>query len=247
MPDPIFDHPRLAAVYDALEGDRSDLDPYSAMVDEFQASSVLDIGCGTGTFATLLAGKGVRVVGVDPSGASLNMARRKHHADKVTWVHGTAPDVLPLQVDVAFMTANVAQAFLTDEAWIETLHAAHSALRPGGRLVFESRDPARRAWEGWTRERTREIVRTPHHGEVESWNQVTRVDGALVTFDSPTIFHNDGVRIESTSTLRFRSREELKASLERAGFTVEDVRDAPDRPGRELVLVALRNDTQPAP
>lgn len=46
------------------------------------------------------------------------------------------------------MTANVAQVSLTDAAWSEVLSAARSALRPGARLVFETRDPDRRAWEG---------------------------------------------------------------------------------------------------
>lgn len=149
--------------------------------------------------------------------------------------------MLPLHVDLAFMTANVAQVFLTDEDWSEILTAAHSALRPGGRLIFESRDPTRRAWEGWTRGQTQEVVDTPHEGGVESWVHVTHVDGPLVTFEAPTIFRNDGARIESTSTLRFRSRDELTASLEHAGFSVEKVRDAPDRPGRELVFVARKN------
>lgn len=240
MPDHIFDNTRLAAVYDYIEGDRSDLDPYAAMTEEFRSSRVLDIGCGTGTFSTLLAARGVEVTGVDPASASLNIARQKPHADKVTWVHGIAPDVLPLQVDLAFMTANVAQVFLTDEDWCNTLRAAHSALRPGGRLIFESRDPARRAWEGWTRDRTREVVSTPHDGDVESWVEITHVDGDLVTFESPTIFRNDGARVESTSTLRFRSRAELTTSLEDVGFAVEDVRDAPDRSGRELVFVVRK-------
>lgn len=241
MPDHIFDNIRLAAVYDYIEGDRSDLDSYAAMIEEFRASRVLDIGCGTGTFATRLAARGVEVTGVDPAGASLNIARQKPHADKVTWVHGTAPDVLPLHVDLVFMTANVAQVFLTDEDWRDTLRAAHGALRPGGRLIFESRDPARRAWEGWTRNLTHEVITTPHDGDVESWVQITRVEGDLVTFESPTIFRNDGARVESTSTLRFRSRAELTASLEDAGFTVEDGRDAQDRPGRKLVFVARKS------
>ena len=241
MPDQIFDNTRLAAVYDYIEGDRSDLDPYAAMIDEFRASRVLDIGCGTGSFSTMLAARGVKVIGVDPADACLNIARQKLHSDKVTWVHGIAPDVLPLHVELAFMTANVAQVFLTDEDWCNTLCAAHSALRSGGRLIFESRDPARRAWESWTRDRTHEVVSTPDDGDVESWVQVTRVKGDLVTFESPTIFRNDGARVESTSTLRFRSRAELITSLENVGFAVEDQRDAPDRPGRELVFVARKS------
>ena len=45
------------------------------------------------------------------------------------------------------MTANVAQVVLADDQWWATLAALEGALRPGGRLVFETRDPAARAWE----------------------------------------------------------------------------------------------------
>lgn len=65
-------------------------------------------------------------------------------------------------------------------------------------------------------------------------------DGELVTFESPNIFEVDGTVITSRSTLRFRSREAVEASLRAAGFEVDEVRDAPDRPGRELVFIARR-------
>lgn len=240
VPDPIFENARLARVYDPLDPDRSDLDVYIAIAAELGARSALDIGCGTGTFALMLAGRGLHIVGVDPAAASLDVARSKPGADRVRWVHGTAPDVLPLQVDAAFMTANVAQVFLTDEDWSATLRAAYAALRPGGHLVFETRDPRQRAWEGWTKERTHQIVDIPGEGLVEDWVEVTKIDGDLVTVESPTIFRRDGVRIESTSTLRFRSREQVTQSLVDAGFVVAEVRDAPDRPGRELVFIARR-------
>ena len=54
VPDAIFDDPRLAQVYDPLDPDRSDLDVYVDLVSELGARSVLDVGCGTGTFACLL-------------------------------------------------------------------------------------------------------------------------------------------------------------------------------------------------
>jgi SAM-dependent methyltransferase len=53
VPDPIFDDPRLARIYDPGDPDRSDLLAYDAVVDELGARSVLDVGCGTGTFAVL--------------------------------------------------------------------------------------------------------------------------------------------------------------------------------------------------
>ena len=124
-----YSDPRCAAVADVFEGtERNDLDVYVAMVEEFQASAVADVSRGTRTFAAMLAGRGVDVVGIDPSALALDVARAKPHADEVTWVQGVAADLPPLQMDMAFMTANVAQAILGDEEWVETLMAIRRSL-----------------------------------------------------------------------------------------------------------------------
>ncbi|WP_163186227.1 class I SAM-dependent methyltransferase [Cellulosimicrobium sp. SL-1] len=239
MPDALFDDPRLAALYDPLDPDRSDLDAYVAIVDELGARRVLDVGCGTGTFACLLAQRGVEVVGLDPAGASLDIARTKPGAERVRWLHGDATTLPPLQVDLATMTANVAQVFLTDDAWAATLRGVHDALVPGGWLVLETRVPARRAWEGWVREATVTRVEVPDVGPVESWTDLTDVSLPFVSFHDTTVLP-DGTTLHSDSTLRFRERGEVETSLVACGFEVVDVRDAPDRPGREWVFVARR-------
>jgi SAM-dependent methyltransferase len=240
MPDAIFDDPRLAAVYDPLDPDRSDLDVYVGIAGELGARSVLDVGCGTGTFACMLAARGVHVTAVDPARASLDVARAKPGAETADWLLGDATTLPPLSVDAAFMTANVAQVFLTDDDWTATLRGVRDALGPRGMLVFETRDPARRAWEQWTPEQTRIEVEVPGVGLVESWEEVTAVEWPLVTFRSMTVFHRDDVAVESMSTLRFRDRAEIEASLAREGFDLAEVRDAPDRPGREFVFLSRR-------
>jgi len=44
--------------------------------------------------------------------------------------------------------------------------------------------------------------------------------------------------LTSDSTLRFRERDEVAESLAALGYRLEEVRDAPDRPGLEFVFVA---------
>ncbi|HEX2765577.1 MAG TPA: class I SAM-dependent methyltransferase [Candidatus Limnocylindria bacterium] len=241
VPGQEFDEPRLAAIYDALDADRSDLLAYLAIAEELGARSVLDLGSGTGVFALMLAERGIEAIGVEPAKAMLDVARAKPGADRVRWIHGDASAIPPDgAVDLVTMTANVAQVFLTNDDWLATLRAVHAALRPGGNLVFETRDPERRAWEEWTEERTRSTTDVPGVGPVTDWVQVTDVSGDLVTFASPNVFP-DGTVITARSTLRFRSRAEVEASLGAAHFTVLEVRDAPDRPGRELVFLAARD------
>jgi SAM-dependent methyltransferase len=240
VPDAIFEDPRLAQVYDPLDPDRSDLDVYVDLVGELGAGSVLDVGCGTGTFACMLARRGVRVTAVDPAQASLDVARGKPGADAVDWLLGDATTLPGLSVDAAFMTANVAQVFLTDDEWTATLQGIRAALRADGVLVFETRDPARRAWEQWTPELTRTKVDVPGIGMVEAWEEVTTVDGPFVTFRSMTAFRRNDLLIESISTLRFRDRLEIEDSLVREGYELTEIRDAPDRPGREFVFLSRR-------
>jgi ubiquinone/menaquinone biosynthesis C-methylase UbiE len=240
MADALFSEPRLAELYDPLEPDRRDLDAYTAMAGEFGAVTVLDVGCGTGNLACLLARAGLEVIAVDPAAASLAVARRKPGAERVRWLHGDATALPPLQADLATMTGNVAQVFVTDQEWAATLRAVRDRLRPGGRFVFESRDPAKKAWLEWNRDQTHRRAVVPGAGPVETWTDLTQVQGSLVSFRTTFVFESDGAVLTSDSTLRFRGRGELASSLAAAGLTVDEVRDAADRPGREFVFIARR-------
>lgn len=239
MPDAAhYTNPRLAAVYDALDGPRDDLELYLGIVDKLGARSVVDVGCGTGSLAVLLAANGIEVIGVDPAAASLDVARGKPYADRVRWLLGDATTLPPLQVDAATMTGNAAQVLLTDEALLATLHGVHSALGDAGHFVFETRDPVREAWREWDREHTYQRLDIPDVGIVETWNDVSDVSLPLVSFRTAYVFASDGAVLTSYSTLRFRHAGEIVEALDAAGFSVREVRGAPDRPGRELVFLA---------
>jgi 2-polyprenyl-3-methyl-5-hydroxy-6-metoxy-1,4-benzoquinol methylase len=141
-PDATFSDPRQAVLYDVFNNDRSDLEAYVTIADEVKAHRVVDVGCGTGSLAVRLAELGFSVTGVDPAGASLDVARAKPNAELVTWVHGDATSLVGLEAaaDLAVMTGNVAQVFVSDEDWYATtLRAIRTCLRPGGWVRL--RDP----------------------------------------------------------------------------------------------------------
>ncbi len=240
-PDAIFAEPILAEIYDLLDSpDRPDLAPYLAIADEFNARAVIDLGCGTGSPACRLAALGQEVVGIDPAAASLDVAQRKAYADRVRWITGTAAQLKGLHGDLITLTGNVAQVFVADEEWMAALRACRAALRPGGRLVFEVRDPAKEAWKGWNREQSYQTIEAPGIGTIETWVELVHVQLPLVSFRHLFVFRKDGRVMTSESTLRFRTRSEIAETVSRAQLTVESVRDAPDRPALEFVFVAHR-------
>jgi SAM-dependent methyltransferase len=240
VPDAIFAHPRLAPVYDAFDGDRDDLTAYLSIAGKLGAERVLDVGCGTGCLAILLAESGRTVMGVDPAGASLEVAKAKDAIATIAWVHGDAVAMPPFDADLAVMTGNVAQVFLTDEDWARALKGIHAALRPRGYLVFETRRPEWRAWEEWAAGTGQLVIDIPGIGPVQQCSEVTGVSLPFVSLRSTYTFLADGAVITSNSTLRFRSRDEVESSLAAHGYRVLDVRQAPDRAGREFVFVAER-------
>ncbi len=242
-PDAHYADPRLVALYDRFEGDRSDLETYLGIAAELGVSSVIDVGCGTGSLCCLLAQRGLRVTGVDPAGASLDVARVKPGAEGVRLECGGAAELPGLGLpaaELATMTGNAAQAIVGDAEWQAALAGIRAVLAPGGVFAFETRDPSVQAWREWTPERTRQRCVLPEGGAVESWVEVIDVAPPLVSFRGTFAFEPSGEILHSDSTLRFRERDEVCASLTQAGFSVLDVRDAPDRPGREFVFLARR-------
>jgi 2-polyprenyl-3-methyl-5-hydroxy-6-metoxy-1,4-benzoquinol methylase len=83
MPDSLLADPALAVLYDVVDDNRRDLDVYEAILDELGAAVILELGCGTGTFACRLATTGKRVIALDPAEGSLDIARTKPGAEGV--------------------------------------------------------------------------------------------------------------------------------------------------------------------
>jgi SAM-dependent methyltransferase len=214
--------PRLVALYDIETSRGADTDFYLGLAEELDARRIIDLGCGTGLLTSELAAPGRQVVGVDPSPAMLALARKKPAAGPVQWVEGDASALGTPEADLLIMTGNVAQVFLDDAHWLATLAAIQAALRPGGYLTFESRNPDDRAWQGWNRTSTYAQFDSPN-GPMESWLELVSVGNGRVILEGHNVFLTTGEVVIVKSELRFRSLEELTHSLTGSGFTVEHV------------------------
>jgi SAM-dependent methyltransferase len=214
--------PRLAALYDIENTRGADTDFYLRLAADLGARKILDLGCGTGLLTRELAVDGRQVVGVDPAPAMLAVARQQPGAERVQWVEGDASVLETPAADLVVMTGNVAQVFLEDAEWVATLRAIHAALRPGGHLAFESRNPDARAWEGWNREATYERIDSPN-GAMACWLELVSVENGRVRIEGHNVFTATGEIVVASSELRFRSLAALKDSLTNGGFSVEHV------------------------
>jgi SAM-dependent methyltransferase len=238
--------PRLVELYDIDNPRGADTDFYLRHASDLDDRRILDLGCGTGLLTRELAAiDGRQVTGVDPSPAMLAVARRHPGADRVRWVEGDSSALGTPEADLVVMTGNVAQVFLEDAEWAATLRDIHAALRRGGHLAFESRNPDDRAWERWNREATYERIDSPF-GQMECWLELVGVGNGRVRFEGHNVFTATGEVVVASSELRFRSRSELTDSLIAAGFTVEQVygdweRGPVSSASRVMVFVARRD------
>ena len=238
MPDQIFENPLLVKIYDAFDGERRDLTHYLSLVKELEAKSVIDVGCGTGSFPNLIAQNGIEVVGIDPAKESIEIAKTKEFANKVKWIVDYIEKTTITPADLIIMTGNVAQVFTTDDQWVQIVSGVKKNLRQNGHFIFEVRDPSKRAWEKWNKENTFKSLNIEGVGQVEGWCDLLDVSGELVSFRWNYLFKDIGKVLTSDSTLRFRSKDQIIDSLEQLNFTIKEIRDAPDRPGKEFVFIA---------
>lgn len=106
---------------------------------------VLDCPCGHGRIANALADRGYRVTGIDQSELFLERARADARACgvEVEYVHG---DMRALQWRERFdglVNWFTSYGYFDDETNRTVLRGFHDAMRPGGRLVLETMNPAR--------------------------------------------------------------------------------------------------------
>ena len=145
----------LAASYDRLTNDVD----YHAVVDFYNAilaqeglspRTAVDLACGTGSVAVLLAAQGLCVTAVDLSEEMLCEAQQKAGDLPITFVCQKLQNLyLPYGVDLAVCALDSMDYITNPEDCQEAIRRIYRALNPGGIFIFDVNTPEKlRAMDG---------------------------------------------------------------------------------------------------
>jgi hypothetical protein len=210
---------RVAAVYDERAANMFDpagVDPAVDMLAELAGDGrALEFAIGTGRIAVPLAGRGVRVAGIDNSEAMVARLRDKPGAEQIDVVVGDmAATRLDGEFSLVYLVFNTIFNLVTQDGQVACFANAAAHLRSGGRFVIEARVP--------------ELQRLPLGQTVLPWRAEPGGISAYV-YDVVTQrlsgqhYHFIDGRVETSPTeMRYAWPSELDLMARLAGMRLED-------------------------
>lgn len=223
MPDIHYTHPRLAQVYEISDPPWAEEIALYLSLAGPAPRKVLDLGCGVGGMAHVFREAGHRVTGVDPAPAMLDLAQSKSQGnpggEDITWAQGSAQDFQSDErFDLILMTGHAFQVLLRDEDIRAALQTMRAHLAPGGRISFDTRNPALDWGTRWN-ERPSTTVELGAEDSVEISTQILSRGPGTLTFEHRYEFCDE--TLSSQSTLRFTSMADLEDFFKEAGLMAQ--------------------------
>ena len=235
----VFD--KYAEYYDLLYSDKDyakECDFVSAILEEhspFRVETVLDVGCGTGNHAVLLAKRGYSVTGVDRSPSMLRLGKSKANQAgvKVDFHQG---EILDFDLGVSYHSAicmfTVLGYLTTNSDVMQGLRNIRRHIDPGGLFICD-------LWNGLAVVRTLPEVRVRRiakqrrrilriaEPEIEWARHICWVNYRLLVTEDGRVLDE----VEERHGIRFFFPQELTHYLESAGFEVMGMWPFPDSYG----------------
>lgn len=234
----------LASSYDRLTNDvdyQSVVTFYFDILNNegYAPRTAVDLACGTGSVALLLADRGLEVTAVDMSEDMLCVASQKaQEQDKhILFVRQSLEKLhLPRGVDLAVCALDSMDYILDPEQCSEAIHRIYRALNPGGYFIFDVNTPEKlRAMDGQIFIDEDDDVFCLWRGEFDETTNICSY-GIDLFQRYGELWHRS---FEEHREYAY-TREQLIGYLKQAGFTGVQVFDAPGQEGQRIYLKARR-------
>lgn len=232
-----------AAAYDALYRGKDYAGECDLLLDVLREANgrglrrILDLGCGTGSHALILAQRGLEVIGVDRSAEMTEIARQR----AAPLPPGRRPefvtaDIRDLRLDETFDAVLMMFAVLgyqrTNAEVLAALHTARAHLDEGGLFAFDvwygpavlNERPSERVKVAESA--SRKIIRVAS-GSLDARNHLCAVDYRLWTLDGGRLVDE----VAESHLVRYFFPLELELFLDVAGFSLLRLEAFPDRAG----------------
>lgn len=156
----------------------------------------------------------------------LDVARRRAGGDRVIWQQGILEGFAQeLQFALLYMTGHAFQELGSDAEILAHFEAVWRLFTLEGPLVFDTRNPAQRAWLNWVPERSERQLELPSRGRVRVRHNVLDISAGFVSFEEHYTFEVRGAgqdeHLVSHSQLRFTTLEEINGLAAAAGLALE--------------------------
>lgn len=220
-----------ARYYDLIYKDKDypvEVEFIESLIHQYGAgdvTTILDLGCGTGNHALLLAEKGYSVTGVDRSEDMLAIARKKATIEKIT-VEFVKADIRDFKLNKKFDTIIAMFAVMSyqtkNEDIEQALKTAYRHLTPGGLFIFD-------VWFGPAVLTERPTTRVKIL-ENESGGRVIRIAQPELNLISQTVqvdyttmlINGDHIleEVKESHLMRYFFHQELQYYLEKNGYVL---------------------------
>jgi SAM-dependent methyltransferase len=227
-----------ADAYDPLYADK-DYDAECDLIESvaarhgISAGTVLDLGCGTGRHAVILASRGWIVTGVDRSEEMLSIARQRARQVGAAGIDFHVGDVRSVRVqktfDLVLLMFAVLGYQLADSDVAATLDTAAAHLRPGGLVLFdvwngpavENIGPSSRSK---TAKSNGEVIRRQADGVLDRDRHLCTVVYRIEWIDGETVARS----AQEEHTVRYFFEPELRRWASDAGIEIIESGAFPD-------------------
>ncbi|NTW59096.1 MAG: class I SAM-dependent methyltransferase [Nitrospirae bacterium] len=221
-----------AGAYDALYQDKDyekECDYLEALFKkyDYRPKTILDLGCGTGGHALILARRGYHVAGVDRSAAMLAIAKKKAVDQRldIEFIEGDLTRISTSKKYDAVMSLFAVMGYqTTNVALAAACKVANDCLVPGGIFMFD-------CWHGNAVITDKPV---PRIKEIDSGSGEKIIRFTLPEIDEMNhvmqvnfrVWHTNGNEFTETSEshpMRFFFPQEIRYFLEVAGFKAVDL------------------------